>query len=68
MLGDGCAGFGGVIGIVQTDAQKFANIADAGRNALFAFDDGQIGRIKGAKFFQCRATQRVAGDVGDMVA
>ena len=64
------AGFGGVVGVVQADADELAGAADAGAEAQVllrrAGDEGERGRVKGGEALQGLGRQGSAADVGHM--
>ena len=46
--GIGSAGLGGVVGVVEADADELADLADAGADARVAVETRQVFRIDGA--------------------
>jgi hypothetical protein len=55
-----------MVGVVKTDAQELADIADTGPDALLTLNDGQICGIKRAQPCECCVIQRVACDITHM--
>src|SRR5690606_5601353 len=65
LFGDLGAGFGGMVGIVQPDADELADIGHAGADALAGIEFGQHADIGGADFRQAFGGQRLAADIAD---
>src|SRR5690606_26016578 len=65
LFGDLGAGFGGMVGIVEADADEFADIGDAGADALGSRERGQSGNIGGGDFCGAFGQQRFPADIGD---
>ena len=61
-----CRGFGRVIGIVQADADEFADMSDACADARLARHQRQRGRIDRAQPRETRVGQHIAGQVRHM--
>ena len=66
--GDCHAGLGGVIGVVEADAEEFADAGDAGADAGVAGDDGQGVGIDAAEVLEGIGQEGRASDVGQDVS
>ncbi len=66
LLRDCGARLGGVVGIVQADADELADPSDAGPDPGIAADGGQVSRVERGNFRQPVGRQHVAGDVVHM--
>ena len=63
---DGHAGFGGVVGVVQADADEFSGARDAGAKAGGCGDDRQFARVDSAQGGNTGIGQGRAADIRDM--
>ena len=54
LVRDRGAGFGGVVGVVEADADELADIADAGADARAAVEHRQVAEIGGARSWRGR--------------
>ncbi|MET3827332.1 hypothetical protein ABIC16_003025 [Sphingomonas sp. PvP055] len=63
---DGHAAFGGVVGIVQADAQELADLADARAEARVAFDRRERLGVELRQIGEDRGRKRGADHVGDL--
>ncbi|CAH0298202.1 hypothetical protein SRABI106_03699 [Rahnella aquatilis] len=62
------ASFGGVVGVIEADTDKFPHLADTGTQTWFTADQWQRVRIELAQFIQRFRLQKFAADVGNMCA
>ncbi len=57
------AGFFGVVGIVQTDADELADVADAGADAGRSVHLGQALRVEARQLGETGLAKRIPGDI-----
>ena len=67
LVGDGGAGFGGVLGVVEADAHEFADAADAGAECAVERHrpSGSDVEVERAELIERGGGERVAGEVVD---
>src|SRR5580704_1716593 len=65
LFGDRHAGFGGVIGIIQSDGDEVAGLGDARPDARLAFDQRQFFRIELFQLGEAAGREHVTGNIGN---